>query len=179
MAKLEHFIFPKVGGLKPTCAPPPLLKSAGAQAPAPPPPPLLLRPCSFIDTSEDMSKVKVFVTDGRMSFNVPCFCKRRGTTKPECHGINWGVVVVKAQALNAVHSLARWQIWVPSRRPFQSLSVYKHTFQINCNNDLHIFNLYSLINLFSVWCSKQPHSIQWYNMFFTWATLIYWTIIHN
>ena len=39
--------------------------------------------CSIINTSEDMSQVKVFVTDrgtdGRMSFNVPRFRKRRGT----------------------------------------------------------------------------------------------------
>ena len=38
----------------------------------------------IINTSEDMSKVKVFVTDGqtrtdgRMSFNVPRFRERRG-----------------------------------------------------------------------------------------------------
>ena len=41
MVKLEHFICPKVGGLKPTCAPP-LLKVRGHK---PPLPPLLLRPC--------------------------------------------------------------------------------------------------------------------------------------
>ena len=35
--------------------------------------------CSIIDTSEDMSQVKVFVTDGRMSFNVPRFRERQGT----------------------------------------------------------------------------------------------------
>ena len=48
--------------------------------------------CSIINTSEDMSKVTVFVTEGqtdrrtegRMSFNVPCFPKRRGTTKKIC-----------------------------------------------------------------------------------------------
>ena len=40
MAKLEHLICPKVGGLKPTCAPP-LLKVRGHK---PPLPPLLLRP---------------------------------------------------------------------------------------------------------------------------------------
>ena len=38
MAKLEHFIFPKVGGLKPTCAPP-LLKVRGHKPPLPPPSP--------------------------------------------------------------------------------------------------------------------------------------------
>ena len=39
--------------------------------------------CSSINTSEDMSQVKVFVTDRgtdrRMSFNVPRFHERRGT----------------------------------------------------------------------------------------------------
>ena len=47
--------------------------------------------CSIINTSEDMSQVKVFVmdrqtdgrtegrTDRRMSFNVPRFRERRGT----------------------------------------------------------------------------------------------------
>ena len=42
--------------------------------------------CSIINTSEDMSQVKVFCdrqTDRRMSFNVPRFCERRGTKK--CH----------------------------------------------------------------------------------------------
>ena len=45
--------------------------------------------CSIINTSEDMSQVKVFVmgrqmdgrTDKRMSFNIPCFHERRGTIK--------------------------------------------------------------------------------------------------
>ena len=44
MAKLEHLICPKVGGLKPTCAPP-LLKVRGHK---PPLPPLLLRPWNSI-----------------------------------------------------------------------------------------------------------------------------------
>ena len=44
--------------------------------------------CSIINTLEDMSKVKVFVTDGQttdgrtdrqMRFNVPRFRERRGT----------------------------------------------------------------------------------------------------
>ena len=43
--------------------------------------------CSIINTSEDMSKVKVFVTDGRtdgrtdgqMRFNVPMLSRKRGT----------------------------------------------------------------------------------------------------
>ena len=37
MAKLEHFIFPKVGGSNPLV--PPTFESAGAQAPAAPPSP--------------------------------------------------------------------------------------------------------------------------------------------
>ena len=47
--------------------------------------------CSIINTSEDMSQVKVFVTDGQtdrgMSFNVPSFRKRRGTTKGFCYDL--------------------------------------------------------------------------------------------
>ena len=61
MAKLEHFIFPKVGGgggSNPLV--PPTFESAGAQAPAAP---LLLRPCGYmylpcdiyIKTNEKMS----------------------------------------------------------------------------------------------------------------------------
>ena len=45
MAKLEHLVCPKVGGLKPTWAPPPLLKVGGHM---PPLPPLLLRPWCWI-----------------------------------------------------------------------------------------------------------------------------------
>ena len=62
--------------------------------------------CSIINTSEDMSKVKVFVidgrtdgqtdrTDGRMSFNVPRFREMRGTIKVD--------VFVK-------HKCPRWQL---------------------------------------------------------------------
>ena len=40
IAKLEHLVCPKVGGLKPTCAPPPHFWKwgGGAHAPAAPPP---------------------------------------------------------------------------------------------------------------------------------------------
>ena len=45
--------------------------------------------CSIINTSEDMRKVNVFVTDGQtdgqMSFNVPRFCERRGDKKSRYH----------------------------------------------------------------------------------------------
>ena len=47
MAKLEHFIFPKVGGGGSNPLVPPTFESAGAQAPAAP---LLLRPCNTTTT---------------------------------------------------------------------------------------------------------------------------------